>query len=322
MEENSSKELNLIDLIAMFFNWCKRMCKGFLCMCGNTLRLLCRNLVPTCIILVLSVLLGLYLGSGKRRVYKAEGMAVLNGSIAQTVKEVSYQLESSSSLAEFTTWSSKLALDSATLHGMRGLESFYVIDYLNDSTPDVIDFKGKHPLDDTLNVRMPNRLYFRMKVKDAKQVPAIQEGILGFFNSNERLRREFDVKRANLEGEVRLITDEINRIDSMATITYLSKPQMQVQLKWNTLLLGEQKRQMLYEDLLYLQRLKAKREAELGGCTAPVVMPTGFVVSPLPVHGRFFYLGLCGLGGVLAAVLLALLIENRKCIVHYLFGRD
>ncbi len=321
MEENHSKEINLLDLIQMFFNWLRRLAWGFLLFLGNCLRLLCRNLLITCVCIVCGVALGWYLGRSSNRQYEAESMAVLNGSISQTVMEVSQQLERSSHLSDYTSLSSKLLLHDSITRNITGIESFYVIDYLNDSTPDIVDFKRKHPLDDTLNVRMANRLYFRIRTKNVNQVPAFEQAFLAYFNRNERLVKEFDVKRNNLLGEVKLLDAEISRLDSMASITYLQKPLMQAQLKWNTLLLGEQERQLLYEDLLFLQKLKGKREMELANCTAPVVLPTGFMPKPLPVHGRLFYLVVCGVLSVVAALLLALVVENRKCILNYLFKK-
>ena len=133
--------------------------------------------------------------------------------------------------------------------------------------------------------------------------------------------KEFNVKRNNLQGEIALLDSEIHRIDSMATITYLHEPYMQAQIKWNTLLFGEQERQMLYGDLLFLQKLKGKREAELANCTAPVVLPDGFMAMPRPVYGRIFYLVICGVIGAFVAMLIELLIEHRKTILDYLFKK-
>ena len=321
MEENNSKELNLLDLLRMFFNWLKRLGWSFLRLLGNCLRLLCRNWAVTLVVLAASVAVGLYLGRTENRKYKAEAMAILNGSTSQTVMEVTRQLATSSPLSDFTKLSTKLGLHDSIARNIAGIESFYVIDFLNDSTPDMVDFKWKHPLEDTLNVRMPNRLYFRIKTKNVSQLPAFEQAFTDYFNRNERLVEEFNVKRNNLQGEIALLDSEIHRIDSMATITYLHEPQMQAQIKWNTLLVGEQERQLLYSDLLSLQKLKGKREAELASCTAPVVLPDGFMVSPRPVHGRIFYLVVCGMIGAFVAMLIELLIENRKCIAQYLFKK-
>ena len=321
MEENNSKELNLLDLIRMFFNWLKRLGWGFLRLLGNWLRMLCRNWAVTLVVLAASVAVALYLGRTENRKYKAEAMAILNGSISQTVMEVTQQLALSSPLSDDTKLSTKLGLPDSIARNIAGIESFYVIDYLNDSTPDMVDFKRRHSLEDTLNVRMPNRLYFRVKTKNVRQLPAFEQAFTDYFNRNERLVKEFNVKRANLQGEISLLDAEIHRIDSMATITYLHEPYMQAQIKWNTLLFGEQERQMLYGDLLFLQKLKGKREAELANCTAPVVLPDGFMVMPRPVYGRIFYLVICGVIGAFVAMLIELLIEHRKTILNYLFKK-
>ena len=85
MEENNSKELNLLDLIRMFFNWLKRLGWSFLRLLGNWLRMLCRNWAVTLVVLAASVAVALYLGRTENRKYKAEAMAILNGSISQMI---------------------------------------------------------------------------------------------------------------------------------------------------------------------------------------------------------------------------------------------
>ena len=321
MEENNSKELNLLDLIRMFFNWLKRLGWGILRLLGNWLRMLCRNWAVTLVVLAASVAVALYLGRTENRKYKAEAMAILNGSISQTVMEVTQQLSLSSPLSDDTKLSAKLGLPDSIARNIAGIESFYVIDYLNDSTPDMVDFKRRHSLEDTLNVRMPNRLYFRVKTKNVRQLPAFEQAFTDYFNRNERLVKEFNVKRANLQGEISLLDAEIHRIDSMATITYLHEPYMQAQIKWNTLLFGEQERQMLYGDLLFLQ--KTEREARSG--TGQLHRPRGVARwlhgNAPPVHGHIFYLVICGVIGAFVAMLIELLIEHRKTILDYLFKK-
>lgn len=318
MEEKDSKEINLLDLIRIFFNWLKRLGLGFLNLITNTLRLLYRHKIMICVILACCVALGFYLGRPSQREYKAEAMAILNGSIAQTVKEVSRQLEHSSTLSNFTTLSSKLSLPDSVAKNITGIESFYVVDFLNDSTPDMVDFKGKHSWEDTLNVRMPNRLYFRIKVRCVSQLPEIETAFLDYFNTNDRLASEFNVKKNNLSREIQLLNAEINRLDSMAEISYFKGIDQQVQLRSNTLLVGEQRKQLLYEHFLFLQEKKMKREIEFANCTDPVVLPTGFIANTRHEAGRVKYTIHCCLVGLLISILLALFIENRKCIFNYL----
>lgn len=318
MEENNSKEINLIDLLLSFFGWLKKIGIGFLNLLGNTLRLLFRHKILNFLILIFCIALGFYMGRSSKREYRAEAMAILNGSIAQTVKEVARQLESSSALGDFTTLSSKLSLPDSVTNNITEIASFYVIDFLNDSTPDMVDFKNKHSLEDTLNVRMPNRLYFRIKTRNVSQIPAFETAFLNYFNTDERLVREYNIKKDNLSHEIQLLDSEMNRIDSMAKLLYFRDQEPQVQMNYNRLLVGEQKKQLFYKDLINLQENKLKKEMEFVNFTEPVVLPTGFIVNTRHENGRMRYTIISCLIGLGFAILLSLLIENRKCIFNYL----
>jgi hypothetical protein len=319
MEEKKQNEINLLDLMQMFFRGLGKFGLMLLNLLGNTLRLLYRNKVLTCIVLVLCIVFGFYLGRPSNRVYRAEAMAILNGSLAQTVKDASRRLENTSQLSDFTTLSAKLNLPDSIAHNIVGISSYYVIDFLNDSTPDMVDFKNKHSWTDTLNVRMPNRLYFRILTRDVSQIPVFEQAFLNYFNTDTRILSEFNVKKNSMKREIDLLDTEINRLDSMADIAYFRGfTDQQIDLRWNTLLVGEQRKQLIYKDFLYLQNLKTKREIEFANFTAPVVMPTGFIVKPRPETGRMKYMAICGIVGVFIAIGLSLFVENRKCIFNYL----
>ena len=323
MKENNSKEINLLDLILLFFNWLKRLGLGLLNLLGNTLRLLFRQKTISITILAFCFALGyFYFGSSSRHEYRAETMAILNGSSAQTVKGLSRQLESSSTLSDFTTLSSKLSLPDSIAQNITEIASFYVIDYLNDSTPDVIDFKGNYSFEDTVNVIMPNRLYFRIKTRNVSQIPAFEAAFLNYFNSNERLVREFDIKRNVLSEKIQYAANEINRLDSLSKLTYLKPGEDHLRYINNRLIVGEQYKQLFYKEVWNLQKRKETNELEFANFINPVVFPTGFIVNARHETGRIKYTAICCLVGLAVSILLALFIENRKCIFNYLSKKE
>jgi len=318
MEEKKQNEINLLELIQLFFRGLKKLGLNLLNLLGNTLRLLYRHKILTCIILAFGVAYGFYSGRPENRIYRAEAMAILNGSLAQTVKEVSRQLENASPASHFTSLSARLDLPYDVADNIVSISSFYVIDFLNDSTPDMVDFRNRHSWKDTLNVRMPNRLYFQIRTRDISQIPVFEEAFLNYFNTNARLVGEFEVKKRNLAQEIRLLGRELHRLDSMADISYFRFPEMHVQLHRNTLLVGEQEKQLLYEDMMFVQNKKLRREFEFVNFTAPVVLPTGFIVSPHPERGRIGFMMTYFFFALAISIFLSLFIEHRKCIFNYL----
>ncbi|NDV46429.1 hypothetical protein D0T49_05165 [Paludibacter sp. 221] len=318
MDKKDEKEMSLLELIKSFFNWLKKIGLGLLNLLGEVTRLLFRHKILTSIILILCILCGLYLSRHSVRRYEADAMAILNGSLAQTVKEVSSQLETASPLSNSSTLSAKLSLPDSITRNILEIKSFYVIDFLNDSTPDVVDFKHKHDLTDTINIRMHNRLYFRIKTKNVSQLPVFESAFVNYFNTNDRLQYEFQTKKANLAKKIELTDAEINRLDSLAKFSYFRNSDLQLQMAYNRLYVGDQRKQLFYEDMLGLQNQLLKDEIEFVNFTEPVVLPTGFVVNPQAKNNRTKCLLISISIGVALSILLSLMVENRKRIFSYL----
>ena len=318
MEEKKQNEINLLDLIQLCFRGIGKFGLNLLKLLGNTLRLLYRNKILTCIVLAIFIAIGFYMGRSSNRVYRAEAMAILNGSLAHTVKEVSRRLENASQLSDFTTLSTKLNLPDSIANNIVGISSFYVIDFLNDSTPDVVDFRNNHSWTDTLNVRMPSRLYFKILTRNVSQIPVFEQAFLNYFNTDTQILDEFNVRKNNLNQQINMLDIEIHRLDSMANITYFKFPDQQIDFRGNTLLIGEQRKQLLHWDLRILQERKMRKELEFANYSAPIVLPTGFIVNPRPEKGRIKYMANYGIVGLFIAIGLSLFVENRKRIFKYL----
>ena len=318
MEDKKQHEINLLDVIQIVFRGIGKFCLNILHLAGNTLRLLWRHKILTCILLVTFVALGYYAGRPANRIFRAEAMAIINGSLAHTVMDASRRLANASHLSDFTTLSAKLDLPDSIAKNIVGISSYFVIDFLNDSTPDMVDFRGSHSWTDTLNVRMPNRLYFRVLTRNVSQIPVFEQAFLNYFNTNTRILSEFNVGKNSLQRRISMYDREINRLDSMANISYFQFPQQQAEFRWNTLLVGRQEIQFVYEDLIFLYDQKRRAELELANFTAPVVLPTGFIVNPRPERGRIRSMANYGIAGLFIAIGLSLLVENRKRIFSYL----
>ena len=320
MEEKEKKqnEINLIDVFRIVFGGIGKFCVWSLHLAGNSLRLLWRHKTLTCILLVAFVALGFYMGRSENRVFRAEAMAIINGPSAHTVMEATGRLANASDLSDFTTLSSKLNLPDSIAQNIARISSYFVIDFLNDSTPDMVDFRGRHSWTDTLNVRMPNRIYFRVLTRNVSQIPVFEQAFLNYLNTNTRILSEFNVGKNNLQRRVDMFNRETHRLDSMANISYFHLPGQQVDVRWNSLFVGRQEIQFVYEDLMFLYEQKRRAEIELANFTAPVVLPTGFIVSPRPENPRIRTMAIYGVMGLFIAIGLSLLVENRKRIFSYL----
>ena len=317
MEKDNLKEINLFQLIALFFGWLSSIVKGVISFFGYLVRLTYRQFLVSIIIVGLSVGLGLYLSRPSARVYKAESMAMLYGPEAQTVKEICKPLENSISSSDICSLAVTLSIPDSVAENIVSFQSFYVIDYLKDKVADVVDFDNNHSLTDTLNVKMKDRLYFRLLTKNISQIPIIQSAILNYFNNNSLLKTQYENKKSELLQEINICNTESELIDSLAKVSYLKDADRQIKFENNKLIVGEQKKQLFYEDLLSIQKAKSKAEIQLIDFKQPLDLLSGFVVIRTPINGSLKYGLISLLIGYIVSLLVSALLENRKGIVKY-----
>ncbi len=318
MEENNTKEINLLQLISIFINWLKKIGLGIVNILGNILKLSYRHFFVLVIIIGASVIIGQYLSRKSARIYKAEAMVMIYGSEAQTVRDISRQIENSSSISPLISLATKLSIPDSIAKNIVEIHSFYVIDYMKDSVADMVDFNNNHSLSDTTNIRMKDRIYFQLQTRNLEQVPLVENALLKYFNNNKTLSTQFENKKNELIQQINICNTEMKRLDSLAKVSYFKESEKQLRFDNNRLIVGEQRKQLFYEELLKLQKEKAKTQDKLINFSQPVTIPSGFIVNPLPLNGRVKYGIYSLLIGYAIALIISLLIENYKKIFKYL----
>jgi len=318
MEEINSKEVNLLQLITLFFNWLKKIWISILNFLGNLARLSFRHKIIIIASTLVCISISYYLSRPSARIYKADAVAMLYGVETQTAKEVSKQLENSVSTNTLYSLSSKLSLPDSVTKNIIEINSFYVIDYLKDGVADMIDFKNNHSLTDTLNLRMKDRFCLQIKIKNMNQLPVIQTAILNYFNNNVVMKNQFNIRKSDIIQQIKICDIEMQRIDSLAKISYFKDSEKQLRFDKDKLLIGEQKKQLFFDDLLRLHDIKANAENRLTDFSQPMILPSGFVVSPNPENGRLKYEIIGVLFGFLLGIIISGLIESFNKIIAFL----
>jgi S-adenosylmethionine:tRNA-ribosyltransferase-isomerase (queuine synthetase) len=169
-----------------------------------------------------------------------------------------------------------------------------------------------------MNIKMDDRVYIQLKTHNIKQVPQVQEAILKYFNNNDVMKAQFNTQRNELLQQIHICTVENQRIDSLAKVSYFKDADKQLRFEKDKLLVGEQKKQLFFEELLRLQEIKANAEMRLTNLTQPMVLPSGLVVNPIPINGRIKYEEWSIIFGCFVALILSLLIENFDKILKFL----
>lgn len=326
MEDKNAKEVNLLDLISLVGKWVLDVTKKLFQFIGFLLQLVFKHWVVTAIVLLLSIVAGQYLARPSAKKYEAGGMAMLYGCENTTVREVFRQLQNSIISKDATSLSSMklatvLGINDSIAKNIVQLQSYNVIDYLDDATPDLVDFDNNHSLKDTMNLVMRNQIYIKVQTLKPSQIKLFQDALLAYFNNNPMLKSEFESSKAGLANRIQICDTEIKRLDSLANISYFKDSDKKISLDNNNLIVGEQKKQLFYNDLLALQDIRNNSNNRLLLYKKPVDFPAGLIVNPAPLNGRLKY-GVYSLfiGGLLA-LMLVYLIDNLKNIVNFLTNK-
>ena len=315
------KDTNLFDLLILFFRWIGRGFRNMFRGIGWCLQLNFQYIILTLVVLSLGVWAGFHLSQHPKRYYRVEGMAVLNGPTAHMVQEtcrplswaLPHQVPGGQNFVDLCQMSPEVATS------IKRLETFFVIDNLNDSTPDIVDFKHKHNLTDTLNVRMNNHLYFRFRTKRIDKLNEIEQGLLHYFNTHPTLVKWNQLHRDNLHASLQTYNKQILYLDSLSKRAYLEDPvHAKLTLHNNSLIIGEQKKQFFYEQIAGLLYNKEAIELALMCDTVPVYFPAHLTAFPRAINSRLKMLAICLILSYILAVALAAGWRYRKSICAYL----
>lgn len=319
MTENTS----LFDLILAFFRWIKHLCIAAWHGCGKCVRLSWRMWYITVPMLCIGLGLG-YVGSSfPYRFYRVEGMAILNGTTPELVANRYNDLNKMfpSTLLPTQGKTDLLHWNGAEQDCFKFMkfQSYQVVDYLRDSIPDQVDFSGSFDATDTLHMRMQNRLYLRFVTRDLPNVAQAEQAILRYLNSDPQLIAAYESHKANLEWESQFCERQVNLLDSFTT-DYLFHQGTDAHFRPNQyqMLIGNRDIRLLHDDILLLLEHKKFVDRELALCTAPVVMQSGFMVSPRAINRRSntILISLCVF--YLLSLAVSALVEQRKTIHAWL----
>lgn len=321
MEDKNTKEINLLQLLAIVIDWLKNIIQKGLKFAGLSLQLAVKHWVITVSVLILSVALGQYLARPAAKKYNANAVALLYGVNVSTAKEVCRQLENSLGTEKTQSLAFKLGIADSVAKNIVCIQNFSVIDYLKDGSQDAVDLKRGHSLNDTLNLIMQDRFYLQVTTRNIAQLPVVQQALLNYFNTNPMMKGEYESVKKGLEEKAVLCDKEIARLDSLAKVSYFKDADPKISLVNNKLVVGEQMKQLFYNDVLNLQSQKSLTQNVLINFKQPMNFPSGLVLNPMPINGRAKYGVYSILIGSAIALVLAFLLENLKKITNYLTNK-
>lgn len=206
-----------------------------------------------------------------------------------------------------------LSVDSSKVRYIIDIQAFWVIDLGNDDIPDYVDFRNRHDVQDTVNVRMQDRFVVRVKTSVPQELTSIRDGIISFVGKNNFFVQQNEI-RLSQNGTIMTRLDyEINQLDSLQKVKYFEEARRLMPKDGGQMIfLQEQRTQLLHDDIINLFTRRQYIERQLTLYADPLTLLSDFTPPAKPDNGALFY------GKVLIpvifflTVILLLLIDNRQ----------
>lgn len=314
------KETNFIDLCVSIGKAIGRGCKALVALIGKMLQLTYRYWWLVFTIMILAAVCSLYYTRPNNRIYKVNAIATINGPALQDVQE-RYQALGKTRLddrIEQQKLQTILSLSNEECRGLNKFKTFYVIDNLDDGTADEVDFHEKSSGDDTVHVRMYDRLALQFRTKSPNSVPQIEKQIIAYLNNDPSFQSAFAGMQAHLMRQKEFEMAQIEKLDTLTSRFYQVGEMKQVEMNHYDIMLGRREVVLFLDDIEDFFDTKSRHDSRYTLCTAPVVLSSPFVVDVRPVNGPVKYLFFALLLGWLVGCCLAALIEKRKDITAFL----
>lgn len=186
--------------------------------------------------------------------------------------------------------SDALSLNSETAKNILDIRSNWIIDKNRDGIPDLVDYKNKHSVYDTIDVMMQDRLNISIRIKSPQELVTARNGLLQYINEDSLFQQRNRLRiRQNNELISRLEYD-ILQLDSLQKIKYYQETKSrQPQSGGQMIFLQEQKTQLVYEDIYGLYNRKQARESERDIYSEIVTVISDFSIPAERVNGLIYY---------------------------------
>jgi len=272
MPKNSSSEEmhdDEIDLLDLFRRFGKSIIKLFAAI-GNFLLVCIFFLIKNLGLLILSIFIGVALSFlikwTMKPVYSSEitfrTNAVTNAEMIPYINKLNQLLKEKNQ----PVLASSLSLPEQTTRKIKDIEAFWIVDRNNDSIPDFVDYKNKHNVYDSINVRMKDRFVIRASVYDPKELSLIRKGIVSYVETNPFFQEKNILRLRQIDEMLVRLNYDIKQLDSLQKVKYFEETRNRQPGKDGQIVfLQEQKTQLIYGDIYNLYRLKLSydREKEL-----------------------------------------------------------
>ena len=316
--EKTTNEMNLLDLCMAAWNGLVSLCRKICGVIADMIKLTFRRWWIVLPILIALVVFAFWWYRPAHRAYKAEGVFVLNGPTLEQFEQRFQQLANANPQSEDNNLAALLGISKKTAGQMMDFRSFKMYDCNKDDMPDIIDYKHKVSPTDTLYQRLEDHVAIRFRYgRDITALQEVETALVKFFNSNPEFIAQYEAYKATLEREHKFCHEQIDKLDSMTTVLYMSNPNFSASNQ-NGIFSGDRRIQLPLRDIRKHIDHTYTVDQRLMQATAPVVLDNHLVLKGSPMHDTRKLAVVAILLGWIIGCLMALMVERRKDISAWL----
>ncbi|MBE0675008.1 MAG: hypothetical protein IH591_10135 [Bacteroidales bacterium] len=311
--DSKNDEIDLLDLFTRMGRGIGKMLQG----AGRAMLYVIFFLLRKWLWLGLSVALGIgasfLIKFSTERLYSSD--AILSSNTIDNADMIGYvnKLHTYCREANFAELAAALSVEQEKVDFIKDIQAYWVIDRGDDNIPDYVDFKNRHNVLDTINVRMQDRFVIRVKTSIPKELTSIRDGIVSYANKNQLYQRQNDLRLQQNRILLARFDYEIDQLDSLQKVKYFEESRRLMPREGGQMIfLQENKTQLLHDDIYSLIQRRQYIETQITIYADLVTLISDFTSPAKAENGALYY------GRIVIplffglAVLLLLLFDNRK----------
>jgi len=311
-------EMNFFDLCVACGRAIGRGIAALGRMLAHMIRLTYRYWWIVITLVVLAAAAALYYTRHENTTYRVNAIAILNGPSITQFEQAYAPLRSGQMLPD------ELPLKAMIKERkVMAFETYRVIDCLNDSVADYVDFKDKSDPTDTVRVQMSDRLclQFLIKQRNMKLIPEVEKEVLCWLNANDAMQQSYATYVRDMSYKVAFNHSQAQKLDSLTDHYYFHAhhgEQPLTGIASGVVWVGDWRVHLFLDEIYSHLKRTEIMDQRIQLATAPVVLENHFAVDPKPVNGRLKFLFAFLLLGWIGGCVLAELIDKRKTISAWL----
>lgn len=282
-----------IDLLEVFSRLGKSVGKGFKAVWKGllyTFFFMIRNMVWLGISLFIGLAASYLLKLSAEKFYSSD--IILRSNTIPNADMISYinKLHTFCEEKNYAELASSLSVPQEEVKYIKDIQAFWYIDLGSDQIPDYVDFRGKHNVLDTLNVRMSDRFLIRVKTSIPKALSSIREGIFSYIGKNQFFRDQNELRLKQDDALMARIDYEVDQLDSLQKVKYFEESRRLMPKEGGQMIfLQDYQTQLLHEDInkLITQRQQIERTRTI--YSELITLLSDFTPPIKPKNGTLYY---------------------------------